>query len=95
MAQFRPCKAADCHNLISSDSIAKYCSNACRQRSFRLRQNAKQKVQPQPLSKTCRYCGKRFCTFVASQTYCKTSCRVASYRLNIRLATTEGIIVNK
>lgn len=88
MVSFRPCQAPDCGNLVDKDSPRKFCSDACRQRSYRLRNAAKFSRHKEPRIVTCRYCGKRFCTTVASQRFCKASCRVASHQLQNRIALT-------
>jgi hypothetical protein len=90
MASFRPCRNPDCAHLVDQDSARKYCSDACRQRAYRVRHSTHGKPPQQVEVKFCRNCGHKFVSLIPSQAFCKASCRVSFFNQQKRIALKEA-----
>lgn len=69
-----------CNNPILKGA-KKYCSNACRQKSYRSRQKVKKGTNiKRTLDCRCRYCGKVFQTDNPRREYCSANHKKQNYR---------------
>jgi hypothetical protein len=73
-----------CHrSFTAARATAKYCSDACRGKAYRARQQPQTRIQPAPKRAVsiCQHCGNTFRANIGKrQIYCSESCKTLAYR---------------
>lgn len=90
----RACKNPECNEFVDYWGQKFYCSNACRQRAFRLRHGADKSLVTdgtKSVKKRCLNCGREFWSAQPKAKYCKTSCRVSHFN-QVKRMKAQGII---
>jgi 3'-phosphoadenosine 5'-phosphosulfate sulfotransferase (PAPS reductase)/FAD synthetase len=86
--RWRPCARIDCLNRIDGRSRRRdaiYCSNACRQKTYRNRRPPPP-AGLRPQTKACDRCLNAFIPDRADARYCSNRCRQAAYRQRARVS---------
>lgn len=86
---FCRCKNPTCNELFEQQNKqARYCSNACKQKAYRLRcERAKPKAKP-TYALRCAACGETIYTHNPRALYCDAVCKQRAYRA--KLASLRG-----
>lgn len=100
MAKFKRCTVCSTLFEVSGQrSVRRYCSNACKQKAYRICKGEERAIKPKPTPKTKRYCDRCFAPFESeqpSQRYCSNLCRQAAYRARRKAgAALGGALGNK
>lgn len=85
MAKFKRCTVCETLFEVSAQrSIKRYCSNACKQKAYRICKGEERAAQRKSAPKEKRYCERCFAPFESdqgrAQRYCSNLCRQAAYR---------------
>jgi len=84
MARQRRCIICEKWFEIGYGKVPKrYCSNACRQKAYRIAKSVTAKPKPREtlrLDAFCAFCGVRFVAHQYRQLYCSHACKQAAYR---------------